>query len=133
MSQVISLRVDGDFKKACEIFRNEAKLTENPNENNRDSNKFLISYDASEKEISIEGDYPERLLTALLKVEELCGGDLLYEGEEWDEDRQESNNEASLLQKTGIIIMVIFFPVTLFFLLVRAIIWVPYQLWKALK
>ncbi len=124
MSQVISIKVPANFDDACAMFRNEAGITGTNNK------EFMIFYDSTTKEIRCEGSYPDSILLALEKTKDQFGGTLFYEGEEWTIDLGEKVEEASTLEKARIILMIVFFPVTIVYLLLRTFIWLPYKIWK---
>jgi hypothetical protein len=58
---------------------------------------------------------------------------LFYEGEEWHEEEGEVVNEGKPLGKIWFSLSIIFFPITLMYLLLRAIVWIPFKVWKATR
>lgn len=133
MSQIISIRVPEHYKEACAAFRNDTNLAENSDINESEEHEFIIFYDESSYEIRCEGNIPDSVFFALIKVKGLFGGKLFYEGEEWDEEDGEIVNEAEPLEKMWIALAIIFFPITLIYLLLRVIVWVPFKFWKATR
>ena len=133
MSQVVSISVPMHFEEACAMFRNEANIADSNGKDYSDCHEFMVFYDETSNEIRCEGNLPDTIFSALVKVKERFGGKLFYEGEEWNEKDDEIIDEASLKEKTWIILAIIFFPVTLIYLLLRAIVWVPYKIWKATR
>ena len=133
MSQVVSVRVPMHFKEACAEFRNEANLANTNREDCSGSHDFMVFYDESTQEIRCEGDFPDSVFSAFVKVRDRFGGNLFYEGEEWNEGENEVVDRAGPLEKLWLIIAIAFFPVTLIYLFLRAVIWVPFKIWKATR
>jgi len=133
MSQVVSIRVPEYYKEACAAFQNEIDLADQGATNRTVGRKFMIFYDESSCEIRCEGDFPDSVFSALLKVKDRFGGKLFHEGEEWNEKEDELVNKAKPLEKIWIMLAITFFPVTMIYVLLRLIVWVPYKFWKATK
>ena len=133
MSQVVSVRVPKHFKDACAEFRNEANIEISNSEDYSDCHDFVVFYDESTQEIRCEGNFPDSVFSALVKVRDRFSGKLFYEGEEWNEKENEFVDEAGPLEKVWLILAIVFFPVTLVYLLLRAVIWVPFKIWKATR
>ncbi len=133
MSQVISIKVPSHYEEACAEFRKEMKTADRRGYNKSAEHEFMIFYDESAHEIRCEGNIPDSVFSALIKVKGQFDGKLFYEGEEWSEEDGEVVDEASPMEKAWIILAIIFFPVTLIYLFVRAIVWVPFKIWKATR
>ena len=133
MSQVVSVRVPMFFKEACVEFQNETNIADTNGKVYSDCHEFMVFYDESTCEIRCEGNFPDSVFTALVKIKERFDGKLLYEGEEWNVEENEVSDEAGSLEKTWLILAIIFFPVTLIYLLLRAIVWLPFKIWKATR
>jgi hypothetical protein len=93
----------------------------------------MVFYNDSSREIQCEGRIPDAILDALVEVNDLYGGKLLYEGAEWDEDNEQEVDEAKPREKVWLVLAIIFFPITLLYLLLRLIVWVPIMFWKATR
>ena len=132
MSQVLSVRVPGHFEEACAKFRNEANIADTKGEDYSAFHEFMVFYDEASNEIRCEGNFPDTVFSALVKVKTDFNGKLFYEGEEWNEE-DEVVDKASFLEKTWIILSIVFFPVTLIYLLLRATVWIPFKIWKSTK
>ncbi len=128
MSQVISVTVPDNFSEACSAFQKEADITCSDGSEFSDCHEFMVFYDKSAREIRCEGNYPDSVFSALVNVKEQFNGKLFYEGEEWNQN--EDVGKASTLEKFWLILAIVFFPVTLIYLLLRAVVWVPYKIWK---
>ena len=133
MSQVVSIRVSEYYKEACAAFQKEIDLADQGGTNRAVGRKFMIFYDESSCEIRCEGDYPDSFVSALIKVKDKFGGKLFYEGEEWNEKEDEVLSKAKPLEKILVLLAIIFFPVTMVYVLLRLIVWVPYKFWRATK
>ncbi len=120
------------FEEACMMFRNEANIADTHGKDYSDCHDFLVFYDQTAHEIRCEGNFPDTVFSALIKVKERFNGKLFYEGEEWN-DENNVIDEASLTEKTWSILAIIFFPVTLIYLLFRIVVWVPFKIWKATR
>ena len=133
MSQVVSVKVPMHFKEACAELQNEAGIENTNGEDFSDCHDFMVFYDESTHEIRCEGNFPDSVFSALVKVRDQFGGELLYEGEEWNERENEIIDEAGSLEKVWLILAIVFFPITLIYLLLRAMVWVPFKIWKATR
>jgi hypothetical protein len=133
MSQVISVRVPDHYEEACAAFQNEVNLVDVVDLIESTGKKFIVSYDKSAYKIECQGDIPDSVFSALVMVKDQFNGKLYYEGEEWNVNNVEAIEEAGSLEKIWIILAIIFFPITLVYLLIRVVIWVPYKVWKATK
>lgn len=133
MSQVISIRVPEHYEEACVAFQKETNLADVNGLTESEGQKFMVSYDKSAHEIQCEGDFPDSVFSALVMVKDQFGGKLFYEEEEWNEDYVEVVDEAGSLNKIWLILAIIFFPVTLVYLLIRVVVWVPFKVWKATR
>ena len=131
MSQVVSVVVKSHFEQACSMFRDEADISDNIDNSYSDCGDFIVVYDESLGEIRCEGHLSDSVISSLITVKDQFGGKLFYEGEVWNED--EVIEEESPIKKTWIILAIVIFPVTLIYLILRIVIWVPYKLWKATK
>jgi len=131
MSQVISIKLPSHFKEACIEFQRELEVL--GIKNNYKCEDFLISFDGESGEIRCEGAFPDSVYSALKKINKKYDGKLFYEDEEWEEGHEEQVEEMSNLEKIKIIILIIFFPVTLIYLFLRALVWVPFKIWKATR
>ncbi len=132
MSQVVSLSVTGNYDKASAEFRN--LISEDSGEEANSTGKdFEVFYDELGKEIRCEGDYPDSVFSSLVKIKLQYGGKLLYEGEEWIGEDEEEVDQTGVMGKILIVLALIFFPLTIVYLLLRALLWLPYKLWKATK
>lgn len=132
MSQVVSIRVLVHFEEACAKFRNETNIADTKGKDYSDCQDFMVFYDGRSHEIRCEGNFPDSVFSTLIKVKDRFGGKLFYEGEEWNEEA-EVVNESSSLKKTWIIFAIVFFPITLIYLLLRVVVWVPFKIWKATR
>ncbi len=130
MSQVVSIKVPSHFNAACVDFRNEANISDQNGKDYSECKDFIVFYDTTAREIRCEGSFPDSVFFALEKTKERFGGTLFYEGEEWNEDYEEKIKEESTLGKIWIVLMIVFFPITLIYIFFRAVIWVPYKIWK---
>ncbi len=128
MSQVVSIRVPEHYEEACTEFQREASVG-GSNEGITTSQDFTVFYDESLNEIRCEGNYPDSIFSALVNIRDKFDGKLFYEGEEWHEEINESN----LVGKIMIVLAVIFFPITLVYLLIRIVFWIPFKVWKATR
>ncbi len=133
MSQVVSIKVPANFEQACFEFRNKANISDAHGKDCSDCKDFMIFYDTTLHEIRCEGSFPDSVFSALVEVKDRFDGKLFYEGEEWDERDDESVNESSPLEKLWIIFAIVFFPVTLIYLLLRVVVWVPFKIWRATR
>ncbi|HEC19568.1 MAG TPA: hypothetical protein ENI97_09510 [Gammaproteobacteria bacterium] len=133
MSQVISIRVPEHYEEACAEFRKETDTADGNGSNKSVEHEFIIFYDDSAHEIRCEGNIPDSVFSALVRVKDLFGGKLFYEGEEWREEDDQAVTEARPLEKVWLILAIIFFPVTLIYLLLRVVVWVPFKVWKATR
>jgi hypothetical protein len=132
MSQVVSIRVPENYAEACAAFQRETSA-DNCKDNIFTSPDFTVFYDESLHEIRCEGNYPESVFFALVKIRDQFGGKLFYEGEEWNEEDGDEVAEAGLLEKALIVLAIIFFPITLVYLLLRIILWIPFKIWRATR
>ena len=131
MSQVISIRIpEQHYKEACAAFHKEVDLNDI---NNLPEKALNVVFDESTHEIICEGLCSDALIAALVKVKDQFDGKMFYEGEEWDEKGSEVVNEAGSIEKMWIFLAIIFFPVTLIYLFLRAVVWAPYKIWKATR
>jgi len=130
MSQVVSIRVLSHFDEACAAFRKESDIADTIGKHYSDCKDFMVFYDTAAREIRCEGILPDSAFSALQKTKEQFGGTLFYEGEEWKEDHAEEPEEANTSGKIWIVLMVVFFPITLIYILFRTVFWVPYRIWK---
>jgi hypothetical protein len=133
MSQVISIRVPEHYEEACAAFQKEMDLADVNGLNESSGQLFMVSYDKSANEIQCEGDFPDSIFSALVMVKDQFGGKLFYEGEEWNENDDEVVEEAGSLTKLRSVLAIIFFPITLIYLLIRVVVWVPFKVWKATR
>lgn len=133
MSQVISIRVPERYREACTAFRGDANLADKHGKDKSDEQEFVIYYDQSSYEIRCEGNIPDSVFSALVKVRDRFGGQLFYEGEEWNEEDNEIVNEAKPLEKMWIALAIIFFPITVVYLILRVFVWAPFKVWKATR
>jgi hypothetical protein len=133
MSQVISIRVPEPYEEACAAFQKEIDHADINGLNKSVGQKFIISYDKAAHVIQCEGDLPDSVFSALVIVKDQFGGKLFYEGEEWNENDGEVADEAGPLEKIWIVLATIFFPITLIYLLIRIVVWVPFKIWKATR
>lgn len=133
MSQVISIRLPEHYEEACAVFQKEADLADINGLNESEGHEFMVSYNKLVHEIQCEGELPASVLSALLMVKEQFGGKLFYEAEEWNEDFGEIVDEAGPLNKTWLILAILFFPISLVYLFIRVVVWVPFKIWKATR
>lgn len=133
MSQVVSIKVPAHFENACAEFQNLANIPDADGEDCWYCDGFMVVFDKISHEIRCEGSFPDSLFSALVKVKEQFGGQLLYEGEEWNEKGDEAVAESNSLGKIWIILAIVFFPVTLIYLLLRILVWAPFKIWKATR
>lgn len=130
MSQVLSLKITANFDEACSEFRKEAGIADTDSHGYSYCGEFMVFYDSAAMKIRCEGDHPDSVFSALKKTQERYGGTLFYEGEEWDGDSAETVTEAGRWDKVWIAFAIAFFPITLIYLLLRTLIWLPYKIWK---
>ena len=130
MSQVVSITVPSHFDEACAEFRKEADIADKNGKHYSDCKDFMVFYDTAAREIRCEGSFSNSVFLSLQKTKQRFGGTLFYEGEEWNEDHAEEPEEASTLGKMWIVLMVVFFPITLIYLFFRTVVWIPYRIWK---
>ncbi len=133
MSQTVSIKLPSHFHEACAEFRNEADIADTNGNDYSDCGDFMVFYNSEDNEIMCEGRYPDSVVSALEKIKERFEGTLFLEGEEWNPDSEEQVEEASVLGKIWIFLMIPFFPITLIVLFFRTIVWLPYKIWKATK
>ena len=133
MSQVIFTRVPSQYEEACAEFRKEMKFSGKSNPRGFAEQDFIIHLDESAHEIRCEGRIPDSVFSALILVKDRFKGKLFYEGKEWSEKDGEVVEKVSRMEKAGIILAIVFFPFTLIYLLIRAVVWVPYSVWKATR
>ncbi len=115
-------------------FQKETNLTVTSDViNTSDKHEFMIFYDDDFYEIRCEGNFPDSVFSALIKVKSLFGGKLFYEGEEWNGEDVEAVTKAKPLEKMWLVLAIIFFPITLIYLFLRITILVPFRLWKATR
>jgi len=132
MSQVVSIRVPEHYEKACAEFRRKASA-DISNEANSAGSEFMVFYDESFHEIRCEGNFPDSVFSALVKVKEKFGGKLFYEGVEWNKEGDEEVDEAGLMGRIWMVFAIIFFPVTIVYFLFRIVFWIPFKAWKATR
>ncbi len=131
MSQVISIRVPSRYDEACAEFQKEAGVEVKEGLNKSGNHVYMVSYLKSSHEIECQGDYPDSVFNAMLKVKESFGGKLFYEGEEWNiEEKLEPVTKAGTIEKIWVVLCVLFFPITIAYLLFRLFIWIPYKVWR---
>jgi hypothetical protein len=134
MSQVISIKVpEHCYTKACAAFQKEVHLGGKKGLHECGEQRFMIFYDENFHEIRCEGNFPDSVFSSLVKINEQFGGKLLYEGEEWHEENDEVVNEGKPLRRIWVFLSIIFFPVTLLYVLLRTIVWIPYKVWKSTR
>jgi hypothetical protein len=134
MSQVISIKVpEHCYTKACAAFQKEVHLGDKKGLHECGEQRFMIFYDENFHEIRCEGNFPDSVFSSLVKINEQFGGKLLYEGEEWHEENDEVVNEGKPLRRIWVFLSIIFFPVTLLYVLLRTIVWIPYKVWKSTR
>jgi hypothetical protein len=133
MSQVISIRVPDNYEEACVAFKKEIDLADSNGLNETEKRRFMVSYDNSAHEIQCEGDFPDSVFSALVMVKDQFGGKLFYEGVEWKENESEVVEGVGPHNKIWIILGIIFFPITLVYLFIRVVVWVPFKIWKATR
>ena len=66
-------------------------------------------------------------------IKDRFDGELFYERKKWREKDDENVEEAGSMEKAWIVLANIFFPLTLLFLFIRAVVWVPYRIWKTIR
>jgi len=93
----------------------------------------MVFYDESFHEIRCEGNFPDSVFSALVKVKEKFGGKLFYEEVEWNKEGDEEVDEAGLMGKIWMVFAIIFFPVTIVYFLFRIVFWIPFKAWKATR
>ncbi len=133
MSQVISIKVPCQYEEACAEFQKElfnSSCTSNDDSAEQD---FIITYDESAHEIQCEGNISDLVFSALMLIKDRFDGELFYERKKWREKDDENVEEAGSMEKAWIVLANIFFPLTLLFLFIRAVVWVPYRIWKAIR
>ena len=133
MSQVVSIVVTSSFDEACALFRDEADVSDMKRDDYPDCGEYIVVYDKEAHEIRCEGRLSNAAISALTTVRDRFGGKLLHEGVELNESGDEIIEEASPKEKMWIILAIVFFPVTLIYLFLRIVIWVPYKIWEATK
>lgn len=130
MSQVISVRVPASFAEACAEFRNQAEIIHTDDSECSVHKDFMVCYDHAVREIRCEGNLPDLVYSALETIKERYGGTLFYEGEELNAEDEQNVAEATSMGKIWIILMIIFFPISLIYLVLRTFVWLPYRIWK---
>ncbi|MCG5513749.1 hypothetical protein [Ectothiorhodospira shaposhnikovii] len=133
MSQVVSIRVPEHYEEACTMFQKEANLAHKSIIEKSVECEFMVFFDESSYEIRCEGKIPDSVFSALVNVKDMFGGRLFYEEEEWNAEDGEVASEAKPLEKILIVLAIIFFPITLIYILLRVIVWIPFKVWKATR
>ena len=80
----MSVRVPMHFKEACAEFQNEANITSTNSEDYSACHDFMVHYDESTQGTICEGNFPDSIFSAMVKVRDRFSGMLFYEGEEWN-------------------------------------------------
>ena len=130
MSQVVSIVVESGFEEACKAFNTAADIPGPNEEGFVDCEDFIVSYDESAGEIVAQGHLSDEVVSAFFMIRDQYGGRLFYEGEAWDGQDGQVVEAASRREKMWIMLGILFFPLTLVYLLLRLVVWVPYKLWK---
>lgn len=130
MGQVVSVKVTPNFEQACSVFRNEANISESNDRAFTGGDDLVIIYDETAHEIRCEGHLSDSVISALIEVKEQFGGKLFYEGEEFDDNDDIEGGESSVREIAWIVLSVIFFPITLIYLFLRILVWLPLKTWK---
>lgn len=130
MSQVVSIVVTSRFEEARKEFISQAKIPDSSEGGIFGSKSFSVSFDESAGEIAAQGRLPDEVVSAFVKIQEKYGGKLFYEGEALEEIDDPVVEEAGRREKLLIILGIVFFPVTMLYLLLRLVIWLPFKLWK---